>query len=266
MKLYENHEAGRSLIKLLPVCARMDGRVFHNFTKDMERPFYYNMTSLMQDVTKKLVEETNACMGYTQSDEISLAWCADDYKSEIFFNGRIQKMVSTLAALTTLYFNKGIAYYFYPLEIRKYQDKNPTFDARVWNVPNKEEGANVFLWRELDATRNAISMAAQSMFSHIALFEKNCSQMHEMMFQSGVNFNDYPVFFKRGTYFQKKKVMRKFTLTELSNLPEKHEARLNPDLVVERSVVDQVDMPIFSTVLNRAEVIFDGATPIVKAE
>jgi tRNA(His) guanylyltransferase len=33
MKLYESAEAGRRLMPLLPVIARLDGRAFHNFVR-----------------------------------------------------------------------------------------------------------------------------------------------------------------------------------------------------------------------------------------
>ena len=51
-----------------------------------------------------LVEETGATTGYTQSDEISLCWKQESYKRDIFFAGKIQKMVPTLSALATAKF------------------------------------------------------------------------------------------------------------------------------------------------------------------
>ena len=40
-----------------------------------------------------LGEETNACMVYTQSDEITLAWYSTDPKSQIWFAGRYNKKI-----------------------------------------------------------------------------------------------------------------------------------------------------------------------------
>jgi len=64
MKIYEMAEAGRRLMPLLPACARLDGKSFSNFTKDMKRPYDERLSRLMVDTTKHLVKETNACMGY----------------------------------------------------------------------------------------------------------------------------------------------------------------------------------------------------------
>ena len=84
---------------------------------------------------------------------------------------------------------------------------------------------------------------------------------HDMLFEAGVNWNDYPAFFKRGTYVQRRTVSIPFSAEELDRLPEKHEARNNPALIVERQVCTVLDMPPLGTVTNREAVIFDGAEP-----
>ncbi len=259
MKLYENM-GERRLMPLLPVLARIDGRAFYSFTRGMQRPFDPFFNHLMIETTRYLIEETGACMGYTQSDEITLAWHSTDVKSQVWFDGRIAKMTSQLAAQATLWFNHLLNDVYKSLLAQRL----PTFDARVWTVPNRTEGANVFIWREWDATKNSITMAASTLYSHSELQGKNGSEKQEMLFQKGVNWNDYPVSFKRGTYVQRRTVTKPFTTEELDKLPEKHEARTNPSLTFKRSTCTVLDMPILTTVSNREDVIFAGAEPIVK--
>ena len=261
MKRYENIEAGRYLIPLLPVLARIDGRAFHSFTKGMDRPFDEEFHYCMVMTTSELVRRTGACIGYTQSDEITLAWHSTSSKSQIWFDGRICKMVSQLSAQATLIFNALIRTYK-----PEYQNREPTFDARVWNVPNQTEGANVFLWREWDATKNSINMAASKYYSHKALQRKNSNQKLDMLHDKGINWNDYPVHFKRGSYIQKRIVERPFNIDELNSLPEKHEARKNSNLIVERTELKLINIPVFSKVSNREDVIFNNADPIVLYE
>lgn len=257
MKLYEGMEAGRRLMPLLPAMARIDGRAFHSFTKGMERPFDAVFSGCMVDTTAALVRDTGACMGYTQSDEITLAWHASTTQSQIWFDGRVAKMTSQLAAQATLIFYRLV------LErMPQYANRLPTFDARVWNVPNRAEGANVFLWREWDATKNSVSMAASAHYSHKSLLGKNSSQKHDMLHAKGVNWNDYPAMFKRGAYVQRRTVAVPFSAEELDMLPAKHKARTNPALVVERSLCAVLDMQPLGTVANREAVIFDGAGPM----
>lgn len=262
MKMFEGMEADRRLMGLLPAFARLDGKCFHNFTKNMERPYDKRLSDLMCATARYLAEETNACMAYTQSDEITLAWYSDDIKSQIYFDGRISKMISVLAAQCSCYFNQEFINFFYECQ----KPSTAIFDCRVWNVPTLEEGANVFLWRELDATKNSITMAASSVYSHTELMNKNGKEKQEMLHQKGINFNNYPDFFKRGTYIQRRKVMTSFTTDEIDKLPLKHEARKNPDLKVERSKFFTLDMPPFNKVVNRSGVVFFGMEPILQEE
>ena len=104
-------------------------------------------------------------------------------------------------------------------------------------------------------------MAAQHYYSHKELEGKNGSEKQEMLFQKGINWNDYPSFFKRGTYIQRKKISTKFSTEELSKLPARHKARKNPDLMIERWVIDRIDLPPLMTVENREEVILFGTQP-----
>lgn len=218
------------LIPLLPAFARMDGVNFHSFTKDLARPFDENFIQLMRETTKFLAEETNACLAYTQSDEITLCWQAPSFDSQIYHNGKVQKMASKLASLATIFFNKNLPK-FLPSKV----NSSPIFDARVWNVPNQTEALNVFIWREQDATRNSINMLGRAYFSHKEMNNKSTNEVQEMLFQEhAINWNNYPSYCKRGSYIKKEKELRAFTSEELNLLPEKHLARTNPGMLVER--------------------------------
>lgn len=254
LKMFEGIEAGRILIPNLPICVRVDGRAFHTFTRGMNRPYDERMSKAMIETMKYLVKKTDACIGYVQSDEISLV--LSDTKDPLF-GGRVQKLTSIIAAMATAKFNDEIH--------KSFPDKPlAEFDCRVWNVPNRTEAANTILWREFDATKNSISMAARSVYSDNQLLNKNSSDKQEMLWQKGINWDKYPVFFKRGTYARRVVIERKLTPDELKDLPEHHEARKNPDMVFTRSEIKEIEMPIFSTVENREAVIFDGAEPKVK--
>lgn len=255
MKAYERREGGR-VMPLLPVCARVDGRCFSAFTRGLERPFDARLSRLMRSVTRDLVASTQARVGYTQSDEISLLWHSERAGSQIFMDGRIQKMVSLLAALATASFLRRL-----PAALPEKADLSPVFDARVWTVPSRAEAVNVLLWRELDATRNSVSMAARSRYPHARLQGRSRAQLMDLLMRDGVNWNDYPTAFKRGSWLARRTVERRFSGDELAALPPRHQARSDPDLVVTRSDIVAIEMPPFSRVVNREAVIFDGAEP-----
>jgi len=270
MKFYERIMTPSRFMPLTPVCARMDGKNFSRFTKDLEHPFDENLAELMILMTHNLVSETNACMGYTQSDEINLVWCVDDVKSQIFMDGKRDKMVSLLAATATAFFNNHLDAYLpskadaLKQHVPYIQTSMPIFDARVWQMPTKHEAANYFRWREHDATKNSIMTAARRYFSHDALYKKTGLEMQDMLCSVGINWNDYPVFFKRGTYVQRRRIVRPFSVLELINLPKQHEAHANPCLEVVRRQVRTIAMPKASSITNYADVIFAGEDPILK--
>lgn len=260
IKVYESQYSGQRLMPLVPIVARMDGKAFHTFTSGLRRPYDERLTKLMVDTTRYLVMETGADVGYTQSDEISLIWQNGEIGAEVMFGSKLLKMTSILAAMTTAYFNKRLIDY-----LPDKADKLPLFDARVHNVPTAWEATNYLIWREMDATRNSVSMAAQSKFSHKSLHGKTSSEMQEMMLaKDGTNWNDYPSFFKRGTHLARRTISRAFTFDEMARLPEKHAARTNPDLVVDRQCVVVLDIPPLRRITNREDVLFGGADAVLK--
>lgn len=252
IKNYESQSDIR-MLPLIPVIARLDGKGFSKFTNGLKRPYDERLSNLMVETTKYLVKETNANCGYTQSDEITLVWYSNSRDSQIYFNGRVFKMISDLSAMASVFFNSKLGDYL-PEKV----GKMPRFDCRVFNVPTVEEAVNVFYWREMDATKNSISMAASDLYSHKFLMGKNGSEKQDLLFQKGINWNDYPSFFKRGTYVQRKKVLTKFSAEEIEKLPSKHKAKIDPDLQIERWIVDRVDLPPISKIENRVGVILYG--------
>ena len=253
MKDYENQTCGIKLIPRIPVIARLDGKGFSKFTKGLKRPYDERLSKLMVETTKYLVKETNANCGYTQSDEITLMWYTDKIEASIYFDGRLFKMLTDLSAMASVFFNRKLGEY-----LPEKFDKMPRFDARVYNVPTLDEAVNSFLWREQDATKNSISMAAQHYYSHSELMGKNGSDKQEMLFQKGINFNTYPSHFKRGVYIQRKIFSGKLSIEELELLPPKHNARKNPDLMVDRKIVVELDLPPILQVPNRVDVLIYG--------
>lgn len=197
---------------------------------------------------------------YTQSDEITLMWYTPALKSDIWFGGRFSKMVSSAAALATLEFNLACQDL-----LPEYRHKKPTFDARVWQVPSLDAALDVFAWREWDATKNSITMAAHTVYLDKELHGKDSNVKQAMLLEKGINWNDYPSFFKRGSYIARRTNKRKFE-GDLSHLPEKHQARSNPDMVVVRPEYQILDLPPLRRLANARNVLFEAEDPILRTE
>ena len=256
MKMYESSTTSVKLMAKLPIMVRLDGKNFSSFTKQLEKPFDIRLTNLMIETTKFLAELTNAKLSYTQSDEITLLLYSDDIESETYLNRRLFKLETLLSSYCSVFFNSKLKEY-----LPEKSGNMPVFDCRVWNVPTLEEATNVFLWRERDCTKNAITMASSTCYSNSELMGKNGSEKQEMLFEKGINFNDYIPGFKRGTYIQRRTVTKKLTIDEINDLPEKHLARKNPELEIKRSSYTILDMPIFGRISNKTEVVFNGEEP-----
>jgi tRNA(His) guanylyltransferase len=202
------------------ILIRIDGKAFHSYTKGLKRPMDEGLLEDMNLTTKYLCENIQgAKFGYVQSDEISiLITDYDDLQTSAWFDNNLQKMCSIAASLATARFNQlrmgrkcwegnDIDGYLDQDDIGKF--KLAMFDARIFVIPEPEEVVNYFVWRQQDATRNSISMAAQSMFSHRELQGKSTSDMQDMMMlQKEVNWNDYPTRFKRGASLIKVKTAK----------------------------------------------------------
>lgn len=243
MKAYEGRETSRRFLPMVPVCARIDGRGFSQFTRDLPKPFDTVTRNAMDQTAKYLVKETHASIGYVQSDEITLIWHYPDYTSSMIFDGKITKLTSVLAGMATAKFMISI-----PLNL---QMRLPHFDCRVWQVPSKTEAANVVLWRAQDARRNGISSTCRSLYSAKAMHGQDQPAMLGMIAAKGVHYeNDIPREYREGVYFQR----------EAYFIPVEGEED------AQRSRVARRDMPYFGNVLNREEVIFSSARPLLRLE
>lgn len=230
MKEYEK-ASDLKLISKRPVLIRIDGRAFHTFTKGFKKPFDDILINTMKETAKYLCENVQNCvLAYTQSDEISLLLI--DYEkldTQPWFNNRVQKIVSTSAALATDIFQrsfrnsieefgyKNIPYWKMDGMYEELSDKQEDdlkyinclynaidskykgFDARCWNVP-KDEVANYFYWRQQDCIRNSLQMVAQANFSKKELLGKNSTSIKEMLLEKGIDWDkDFSIDKQRGS-------------------------------------------------------------------
>lgn len=276
LKKYEYISTSRQLMPCTPVYARIDGRHFHTFCRGLEKPFSKVFIAVMQETCKFLVEETNACLGYVQSDEISLGW---ESIVKAPFDGRLQKLESNLASLASAKFVKFV----YDTDLHRatellsrIQAHIPSFDCRVFNVPTMTELANCFLWRENDAIKNSISGMALNFYSHKELQNKNSDEKIHMMRMKGFCFyEDTDPAFMRGTFYHRENYLKDLTDEEVSRIPEKQRANLVHECgntttnhyACWRSHIVPMNLPYRLTETQELEgVLFNGANPECKIE
>lgn len=187
MKKYE-YITRRYLTSRVPVIVRVDGKAFHSLTrKHFTSGYDSDFNSLMQAVSMGLVQSIQGCnLAYSQSDEISLL--LTDYKTintHGHFGYNLDKIISTIPSLASSLFTVN-------------SNLIVQFDARAFSIP-KDEVCNYFIWRQQDATRNAIQMTAQQNYSHKQLHGLSCNELQDKLFkEKNINFDALPTVQKRG--------------------------------------------------------------------
>ena len=256
MKSYEEVPRTR-LTPRMPMIIRVDGRAFHTYTKKIEHrdepesPWNGVMRDAMTDAARALMREiSGAKIAYIQSDEISvLVTDYDKLSSQAWFDKVAQKVCSVSASIATMAFNCNIRAYIDEGLPASMFPATATFDARAFVVP-KEDVCNYFVWRQRDAEKNSISMLAQHHFSANQLHGKSGPQKQDMlMLEKGVNWNDIPVWQKRGWCVDRKTVT--MTIAELEakggKVTRKSGVVIPPDTEVTRTAVEpDWDIPIFT--------------------
>lgn len=228
MKLFYEDRTRYYLPRRTYTILRLDGRSFHTYTKGLNKPFDEGLIQDMDETACYLCKNIQgAKFGFVQSDEISILLTDfDKIGTDAWFDGNIQKMASIAASMATAKFNqlrttrqlkeiaikKNTQYFpaslqndMIPIESLE-NVKLAEFDARVFTIPSKTEVANMMVWRQQDTVRNSISSVAQSLYSHKELNGKNTNEMQEMIFQKGINWNDYAPKYKRGRFIFKQEV------------------------------------------------------------
>ena len=175
--------------------ARLDGRNFTKLTKEtckFEAPFDDRFRDAMIKTTKALMNcGFKVIYGYTQSDEISLLFSPE----ETAFAGKIRKYNSLLAgeASATLSMILGT---------------KAVFDCRIIPLPNIELVKDYFIWRQEDASRNALNSTAYWMLRKDGmsvsdaskyLIGMKASDKNELLWSRfNINYNDILIWKKRG--------------------------------------------------------------------
>jgi len=194
MKAYEA-ATGSILPRYLPAIIRVDGRAFHTLLRGADKPFDTVVARYMGYVAQALCAEIGgAVFAYQQSDEVSVLVCGyEDYRTQPWFGGRVQKIASISSAIATL------AFLGYSREPGVILRRPGMFDARVFPLPNAVEVANYFAWRQRDTERNSKIMLARAHFPHGEIQGLGGVELEDKLEQEkGVYWIDEPKAFRYG--------------------------------------------------------------------
>lgn len=193
-----------------PWIIRLDGKKFSSWTKPFERPHDERLCNAFRDTTKRLMSETNAVFGYTQSDEITLIIFDPHCKSQWINGGKVNKITSLTASMCTAFFNGFVK-----------PTRSPAFfDSRVWLVDSLDDAVDVVTWRYIDAKRNSINNLAQKYFSHKRLENrKSHDKLRMLNAECDIDWHNCPNCQKYGIALKKTAIEKELTKEELEKIP-----------------------------------------------
>lgn len=193
----KNHEIYANLKALAPIIVRIDGRNFKRKLEHLylEKPYDKRFAEVMADSSEEFLTKSgiNSPFLYTFSDEINI------FLDKLPFNGRIEKLNSVIPS----FFSSALTLSLEP--------KSPlSFDSRV--IPICPDNIIKYLeWRQAEAWRNHInSYAYYTLLEGLGkreavqrLKKMKSAQIHEMLFERGINLNETPVWQRRGIIISK---------------------------------------------------------------
>ncbi len=192
------------------IVIRADGRNFSTLSNEfeLERPYDENFANLMIDTCVEFFMEFSPHFIFTFSDEINILM------SEIPFNGRIEKLNSVFASFIAGSFTKNILKYSknFP-KVDPINLKPISFDSRV--IPLSDLGVvEYFKNRQNEAWRNCLNgysyWKLREEFGKSRAVEilnkKKSSELHEILFERGLNMTEIPFWQRRGIGLYKKNI------------------------------------------------------------
>lgn len=173
------------------IVVRVDGRGFSRFTESrFDKPFDASFRDHMVAASKALMEALGGVYAYTESDEISLLLP----RSWDLFDREVEKAVSLAAGTASAAFTHSLG-------------EPATFDGRIWVGADVAAVVDYFRWRQYDATRCCLNgwcyWTLRNEGKSVAqatdeLHKRTQSWKNEMLFERGINFNDLPLWQRRG--------------------------------------------------------------------
>jgi len=226
-----------------PVILRIDGHGFSKFTSGFKKPYDEWVHEVMVKTTAALVEDFNAVMGYTQSDEITLILLPhllEGVPQPYIYNNQIQKLVSISASDATNIFTNEIRRLIETGRIKpeeyseavqkKLKYPRSYFDARVFNIANVTECFNNVFWRATyDCVRNSTNSLGREHFSQKAMDKLTAKEVREKLkTEKNVDWELMDPEFRYGT-FVKKRLVKKVVEAE-------HKSKNGPEEVLRRKI------------------------------
>ena len=191
------------LLSRVPIVICINGRGFSKVTQLLDKPYCPKFAEGMLSTTLRLCTDVEgAVFAYQHNDEIVIV-ARNDQTNETnpWYDNKLQKICSVTSAIATMHFN----------EFASASGLNmvgaSVFTSQVFTVPNIAEAVNTIIYKQQQNFHTSIQSAC--LYELIKKYDKN--NIKDMMAglnidekvdllhqEADVNFNDYPISFRRG--------------------------------------------------------------------
>lgn len=218
------------LLNRLPIIISINGRSFSKVTSLLDKPYCNKFAECMLAVTLKLCNDIEgAIFAYHHNDEILILVRNDQTPETMpWFDNKIQKISSTIASMTTLYFNTYAA----KVDLNLLGDA--IFSAHTFAVPNVMEATNSIIYSQQNNFHSSIQFACfyellkksydknaiKEMLAGLSIDEK----IDLLNQECNIDFNQYNLSFRRGAACYK--------VPKIIGDVTKHKWIINPELPI----------------------------------
>lgn len=192
------------LLARLPIIIVINGRAFSKSTQLLDKPYCPKFAECILSTTLRLCTDVEGVLfGYQHNDEIVLIIRNDQHPDTTpWYDNRVQKICSITSAIATMHFNDCAS------GINLNMAGDPLFTSQVFAVPTIGEAINTVVYKQQQNFHTSIQFAClyelikkhdksaiKDMLSGLSMDEKIDLLQQECQ----IDFNDYPVSFRRGT-------------------------------------------------------------------
>src|SRR6185369_410025 len=187
----------------VPIIICLNGRAFGKGTELLEKPYCNKFAECILSTTLRLCTEVDgALFGFQYNDEIVIVARNDQSPETVpWYDNKIQKIASVTSSIATKHFNDCST----AIDLNLVGE--PIFSAQVFAVPNIMEAINTMVYKQQYNFHTSIQFACfyellkkfdkhaiKDMLSGLSIDEK----IDLLNQECGVDFNNYPMHFRRG--------------------------------------------------------------------
>ncbi len=186
------------LLPKVPLVIEVNGRGFSKATSLLDKPYCPKFAECMNSVLLRLCNEIEGVLfGYGFNDELVFITRNDqNLETEPWLDNKINKICSIVSGIASLHFH----------ECAKLVELNllgsPGFIVRPYVVPTISEAINCLIYKQQFNFYKSLQLACFYEFLKkerpVDLTGLSLDEKRNLLLQEGINFNSYPLPFRRG--------------------------------------------------------------------